>query len=145
MRAFLLLPFLLAATACAGPGLPRLGSGEFVANDVNGVPLVAGTRLTLVLGEDGQASGNGGCNSFTTTYKLQSQERIDFGPIAARVKDAKPDLVWIGDIGLEGNMLLDAMKKIADASGGYAYQVDNAGEGQVALLDGLRRNRHLSD
>ncbi len=36
----------------------------------------------------------------------------DFGPIAARVKDAKPDLVWIGDIGLEGNMLLDAMKKI---------------------------------
>ena len=36
----------------------------------------------------------------------------DFGPIAARVKDASPDLVWIGDIGLEGNMLLDAMKKI---------------------------------
>ncbi len=36
----------------------------------------------------------------------------DFGPIAARVKDAKPDLVWMGDIGLEGNMLLDAMKKI---------------------------------
>lgn len=36
----------------------------------------------------------------------------DFGPIAARVKDAKPDLVFIGDIGLEGNMLLEAMKKI---------------------------------
>ena len=36
----------------------------------------------------------------------------DFGPIAARVKDANPDFVWIGDIGLEGNMLLDAMQKI---------------------------------
>jgi branched-chain amino acid transport system substrate-binding protein len=36
----------------------------------------------------------------------------DFGPIAARIKDAKPDMVWIGDIALEGNMLLDAMKKI---------------------------------
>ncbi|MBM3570135.1 MAG: ABC transporter substrate-binding protein [Alphaproteobacteria bacterium] len=36
----------------------------------------------------------------------------DFGPIAARVKDAKPDMVWSGDIGLEGNMLLEAMKKI---------------------------------
>jgi ABC-type branched-subunit amino acid transport system substrate-binding protein len=36
----------------------------------------------------------------------------DFGPIAARVKDANADLVWIGDIGLEGNQLLDAMKKI---------------------------------
>jgi Ca-activated chloride channel family protein len=37
----------------------------------------------------------------------------------------------------------DAMKKIADASGGHAYQVNNALEGQTALLDGLRRNRHL--
>lgn len=36
----------------------------------------------------------------------------DFGPIAARVKDAKPDVVWIGAIGLEGVMLLDAAKKI---------------------------------
>ena len=36
----------------------------------------------------------------------------DFGPIAARIKDAKADLVWMGDIALEGNMLLDAMKKI---------------------------------
>lgn len=36
----------------------------------------------------------------------------DFGPIAARIKDIKPDMVWMGDIALEGNMLLDAMKKI---------------------------------
>jgi ABC-type branched-subunit amino acid transport system substrate-binding protein len=36
----------------------------------------------------------------------------DFGPIAARVKDAAPDFVWIGDIGLEGNQLLEAMQKI---------------------------------
>ncbi len=36
----------------------------------------------------------------------------DFSAIAARVKDAKPDLVWIGDIGAEGNQVLEAMKKI---------------------------------
>ena len=36
----------------------------------------------------------------------------DFGPIAARIKDANPDFVWVGAIGLEGNQLLDAMKKI---------------------------------
>lgn len=36
----------------------------------------------------------------------------DFGPIAARIKEAKPDLIWFGVIGLEGNMLLDAMKRI---------------------------------
>jgi ABC-type branched-subunit amino acid transport system substrate-binding protein len=36
----------------------------------------------------------------------------DFGPIANRVKDAKADFVWVGAIGLDGNLLLDAMKKI---------------------------------
>ncbi|HEY2864483.1 MAG TPA: amino acid ABC transporter substrate-binding protein [Casimicrobiaceae bacterium] len=37
---------------------------------------------------------------------------LDFGPIAARIKDAKPDLLWVGAIGLEGNQLLEAMNKI---------------------------------
>ena len=36
----------------------------------------------------------------------------DFGAIAARLKDAKPDFIWAGVIALEGNQLLDAMKKI---------------------------------
>jgi branched-chain amino acid transport system substrate-binding protein len=36
----------------------------------------------------------------------------DFGPIAARIKDANPDFLWVGALGLEGNQLLDAMKKI---------------------------------
>lgn len=36
----------------------------------------------------------------------------DYGPIAARVKDANPDLVWVGGLGLEGVQVLDAMKKI---------------------------------
>jgi branched-chain amino acid transport system substrate-binding protein len=36
----------------------------------------------------------------------------DFGPIAARVKDANPDLLWVGAIGLDGNQLLEALKKI---------------------------------
>jgi ABC-type branched-subunit amino acid transport system substrate-binding protein len=36
----------------------------------------------------------------------------DFGPIAARVKDANPDFLWVGAIGLDGNMLLDALRKL---------------------------------
>jgi branched-chain amino acid transport system substrate-binding protein len=36
----------------------------------------------------------------------------DFGPIAARIKDANPDFIYVGAIGLEGNQLLDALKKI---------------------------------
>jgi hypothetical protein len=36
-----------------------------------------------------------------------------------------------------------ALRKIAQASGGYSYRIDTAAEGQVALLDGLRRSRKL--
>ncbi|HEU5319886.1 MAG TPA: amino acid ABC transporter substrate-binding protein [Methylomirabilota bacterium] len=36
----------------------------------------------------------------------------DFGPIAARVRDADPDFLWVGAIGLEGNLLLEALKKL---------------------------------
>jgi branched-chain amino acid transport system substrate-binding protein len=36
----------------------------------------------------------------------------DYGPIAARIKEANPDFLWVGAIGLEGNQLLEAMKKL---------------------------------
>ncbi|HTP99483.1 MAG TPA: amino acid ABC transporter substrate-binding protein [Casimicrobiaceae bacterium] len=36
----------------------------------------------------------------------------DYGPIAARIKDANPDFLYVGAIGLEGNQLLEALKKI---------------------------------
>jgi ABC-type branched-subunit amino acid transport system substrate-binding protein len=36
----------------------------------------------------------------------------DYGPIAARIKDANPDFIFVGAIGLEGNQLLEALKKI---------------------------------
>lgn len=36
----------------------------------------------------------------------------DFGAIAARVRDADADLLWMGGIGMESNMLLEALKKL---------------------------------
>jgi branched-chain amino acid transport system substrate-binding protein len=36
----------------------------------------------------------------------------DWGPLAARVKDANPDFLWVGVLGLDGNQLLEAMKKL---------------------------------
>ena len=46
---------------------------------------------------------------------------LDYGPIAARIKDAKPDFVWVGAIGLEGNQLLEAMNKIDYAPQEHFY------------------------
>jgi len=36
----------------------------------------------------------------------------DFGPIASRIKEADPDFIFVGAIALDGNMLLEALKKI---------------------------------
>ena len=36
----------------------------------------------------------------------------DYGAIAARVKDANPDFLWVGSLGLDSNQLLEAMKKL---------------------------------
>jgi branched-chain amino acid transport system substrate-binding protein len=36
----------------------------------------------------------------------------DFGAIAARVKEANADFLWVGSLGLESNQILEAMKKL---------------------------------
>lgn len=36
----------------------------------------------------------------------------DWGALAARVKDARPDFLWLGSLGLDSNQLLEAMKKL---------------------------------
>ena len=51
----------------------------------------------------------------------------EFGPIAARIKEAQPDFVWTGAIGLEGVQLLDAMKKIDYKPPQHYYQVPSPG------------------
>ncbi|MBY4596067.1 amino acid ABC transporter substrate-binding protein [Ottowia caeni] len=51
----------------------------------------------------------------------------DFGPIAARIKDANPDLLFCGALGLEGNMLLDALKKIDFKPRHHFYQLPAPG------------------
>jgi ABC-type branched-subunit amino acid transport system substrate-binding protein len=36
----------------------------------------------------------------------------DFAALAARVKDTNPDVLWVGALGLDGNQMLEAMKKL---------------------------------
>jgi branched-chain amino acid transport system substrate-binding protein len=37
---------------------------------------------------------------------------LDYGPVAARVKEADPDYMFVGCLGVEGNQLLEALAKI---------------------------------
>ena len=45
----------------------------------------------------------------------------DFGAIAARIKEANADFLWAGALGLEGNMLLEALKTIGGSPRGHLY------------------------
>jgi ABC-type branched-subunit amino acid transport system substrate-binding protein len=63
----------------------------------------------------------------------------DFGPIAARVREANADFLWMGAIGLEGNMLLESLKKLDYTPRNHFHlypapgPLANAPEGNLAL------------
>jgi len=45
----------------------------------------------------------------------------DFVPIATRIKEANPDLVWVGALGIDANLLLEAFKKLDYTPRGQFY------------------------
>ena len=45
----------------------------------------------------------------------------DFDAVATRIKEANADFLWVGGLGLEGNMLLDALKRIGHTPRGHLY------------------------
>lgn len=51
----------------------------------------------------------------------------DFAPIATRVKLANADFLWMGAIGVEGNMLLEALKKLDYTPRGHFYLFPSPG------------------
>lgn len=92
----MLAPAVMAAllvTGCAGAGTGsrQLQGTQWVAVDVNGVP-VTGGPLTLRLA-DGKASGHAGCNSWSAPYERESREGIRFGPIATTRMACAPELM----------------------------------------------------
>lgn len=65
------------ATPAAGATDPV---GTWVLNSLAGQPVLGPAELTLVLDANGQASGNGGCNGFSSTATLTGST-IAFTPI----------------------------------------------------------------
>ena len=70
------------------PGLTGLAGTSWQATGINNgkeaVVSQAGTeKATLEFGADGQASGSGGCNTFSGTYSTTDPDGLTFGPLAA--------------------------------------------------------------
>lgn len=92
MRTMLAAILLLGGCVTTAGG-DRLAQGEWHAVNVNGVLVAGPAALTLVLGEGGQASGNSGCNLFSGTYKMMSEQRIAFGPLASTRRACDPAIM----------------------------------------------------
>jgi branched-chain amino acid transport system substrate-binding protein len=56
----------------------------------------------------------------------------DYGAIAARVKDANPDLLWVGCLGVEGNQILEALGQLQYKPPRHYYLYPSSGP--LALL-----------
>ena len=67
------------------------------------------SALDLAKGGQEVAEKRGLKNVLSLEYEFGTRE---FGGIAARIKDANPDLLWSGAIGMEAAQLLDAMKRL---------------------------------
>jgi heat shock protein HslJ len=78
MRAFLLLISLLLTACAAAPGGRPMSNITWRASDINGVPLVAGSLVTLQLTGGNRVAGSAGCNRYSGSYKWLTRMGIDF-------------------------------------------------------------------
>jgi heat shock protein HslJ len=91
MRAFLFLLLLLSGCAAGPVGRPMNGI-LWRASDINGVPLVANSAVTLRL-DDGRVSGSAGCNQFSGTYRMMNKDGIDLGALSTTRMACAPELM----------------------------------------------------
>jgi len=85
---FLLALTALVAVACntaAANGNSGLVNTEWLLSTMDGAPIASGTNVTLGFGL-AQASGNSGCNDYTTSYQVSGSRELVFGNIAATRK-----------------------------------------------------------
>ena len=75
------LVFFLVYLLGGKPGL-KLADSKWVLKDLAGSEAIAGGKATLAFGEDGKVSGNGSCNRFFGTVKIEG-ETIHFGPLGS--------------------------------------------------------------
>jgi heat shock protein HslJ len=77
---FVLLIFALTLGACSGSAAqPSLNATSWTLTKLQGKPILPNSAPTLAFA-DGQASGNGSCNSFGSSYKVRN-DTLTFGPM----------------------------------------------------------------
>ncbi|WP_319471951.1 META domain-containing protein [uncultured Pseudodesulfovibrio sp.] len=105
MKALLAMVLCLSLlTACAGKKavsedaamsdadlLAQLAGRAWVAEYIDGLPVVDMSHTSMVFSTDGKVKGTGGCNSYSGGYTLENG-RISFTPFATTMRSCVPAL-----------------------------------------------------
>lgn len=92
MRLILLTLFLLGGCA-ASPGGRQMSGRDWRAANLNGVPVLPNSIVTLRLEGGERISGSAGCNLYSGSYRLMSREGIDFTALTTTRKACTPELM----------------------------------------------------
>ena len=86
MKGLVLLAALGAGLAgCAGDAVKLQQDHSYVVEWIGERPLMDYAHLTVTLGNDGRAYGNGGCNHWFAPYTLDG-DKLSFGKIGSTRK-----------------------------------------------------------
>ena len=93
MKALLALATLgVALVGCAGKPLQLETERTYKVEWIGERPLIDSSHLTIVLGEDGRAYGNAGCNHWFASYQLDG-DRLSFTQAGSTRKMCAPALM----------------------------------------------------
>lgn len=79
-------------TACASDTDALRRDHGYVLEWIGARPLIDNSHLTMTLGKDGRAYGNGGCNHWFAAYTLEG-DAIQFGAVGSTRKMCAPALM----------------------------------------------------
>ncbi|QXI31620.1 META domain-containing protein [Pseudomonas vanderleydeniana] len=77
---------------CAGDRVQLQQDHSYVLEWIGERPLIDNSHLTVTLGEDGRAYGNGGCNHWFAPYTLDG-DSLSFGKVGSTRKLCAPALM----------------------------------------------------
>lgn len=111
---------------CGGDPHAVLAGAEWVVEDVNGVGVVDGARVTMVFDPaEGRVSGSSGCNSYGASYSVGG-EGIAVGPVMATEMACVPAIM---DLESKFQSGLPSV---------YGYTISETGALELSGPDGVR-------
>ena len=81
-----------ALVGCAAEPVKLQQDRSYILEWIGERPLIDSSHLTITLGEDGRAYGNGGCNHWFAPYTLEG-EQLSFGKVGKTRKLCAPALM----------------------------------------------------